>query len=283
MKIKTRFSKINTILTVLAIIAIVAIVFAFWRLFGSIGFKSYHNNASSTNTTTQIVEKEISDKNDFYEITATYPSDPRDTGKDMQTYVLYNVKQRQNDWKIGGQSYNDQQALEKKYPDMPKVKYTYDISYKSYNSPVRKTVSYVFDTYEFTGGAHGSSEISTFTFNDSGLVSIENILDLKNDNDIKLSRLLATQLLSKKDATDNDFVMNGLGLSYLKSDGKTVDLAKCGCDGFFFGSNFQKFYVTDSGITFLFDQYKVAPGAAGTMEATLDWATLKPYLLNPNF
>lgn len=274
--------KNQIILLVLLIIALGALTFSLWKVFKNPNKENVVPTATSTVATTStplnLEEKKVTDNNEFYEISAKYPVDSRDTAKDVETFVLYKVKEKQQDWKIGGEIYNEEKAITKLYPDRAKMVYIYDISYTAYES--RGTVSYVFTTYEFTGGAHGNSVVNTFTFNDEGKVEIEDILNLsENNNDIKLSRILAKEIeRSQGDMFIEDMMMDGLGLAYLKADGVTLDKEKCNCDGFFFGSNFQNFYLTDEGITFLFNQYQVAPGASGIVKATLDWETLKPYL-----
>lgn len=274
--------KNQIILLVLLIIALGALTFSLWKVFKNPNKENVVPTATSTVATTStplnVEEKKVTDNNEFYEISAKYPIDSRDTAKDVETFVLYKVKEKQQDWKIGGEIYNEEKAITKLYPDRAKMVYIYDISYTAYES--RGTVSYVFTTYEFTGGAHGNSVVNTFTFNDEGKVEIEDILNLsENNNDIKLSRILAKEIeRSQGDMFIEDMMMDGLGLAYLKADGVTLDKEKCNCDGFFFGSNFQNFYLTDEGITFLFNQYQVAPGASGIVKATLDWETLKPYL-----
>lgn len=274
--------KNQIILLVLLIIALGALTFSLWKVFKNPNKENVVPTATSTVATTStplnLEEKKVTDNNEFYEISAKYPIDSRDTAKDVETFVLYKVKEKQQDWKIGGEIYNEEKAITKLYPDRAKMVYIYDISYTAYES--RGTVSYVFTTYEFTGGAHGNSVVNTFTFNDEGKVEIEDILNLsENNNDIKLSRILAKEIeRSQGDMFIEDMMMDGLGLAYLKADGVTLDKEKCNCDGFFFGSNFQNFYLTDEGITFLFNQYQVAPGASGIVKATLDWETLKPYL-----
>jgi hypothetical protein len=226
-------------------------------------------------------EKKISDINDFYSITASYPKESLDTKKVMENFVMYKVKEKQEEWKLGGKAYKEEQKTVKDFPDRPKMQYQYMISYKKYTSSVYKTVSYVFTTYEFTGGANGNTTISTFTFNKDGKVEIDSVLSLAtSDNDIKLSRLLAdTAMINTQAGFDKTMLYDGLGLSYLKSDGKTLDKAKCHCDGFFFGSNFQNFIITDEGIRFIFSKYQIAPGSFGTPEVELSWKQLQGYIL----
>lgn len=274
------------IFVTLLVVAILAVVFAGIKIFNSKKTtQDVSASVSATSSSRTVEEKTISDKNNFYEITAKYPLDSLDKGGDIASFINTKIKEKQEEWKIGGQIWSDEQDLNKKYPDRPIMKYVYDISYKSYESKDHHTISYVFNIYEYTGGAHGNSIVFTYSFNENGKLDIDKILNIAdNNNDIALSRVLADNILkSSNDMYSKDMVMNGLGLAYLKDDGKTFDKVKCDCDGFFYGSNFQKFYITDQGITFMFNQYEVAPGAAGIVEVNLPWYILKSYLINPNF
>jgi len=231
--------------------------------------------------TTTSAENKIEDVTDFYKITAAYPIDPLDTNHAMEQFVTYQTQQRKEAWKIGGDAYNQEQQISKDFPDRPKMQYELSISYKKYFSKVYDITSYVFTTYEFTGGANGNITVATFAFNKDGRVMIDSILNFNDYNDIALSKLFATQILADPDPfTTKDMLYDGLGLSYLKADGKTLDTKKCNCDGFFFGSNFQNFVVKDDGLLFIFSKYQIAPGAAGTPEFMLSWTDMKPYLTN---
>ncbi|MEA4910820.1 hypothetical protein SDC9_21677 [bioreactor metagenome] len=274
----------QVILIVLLIIALAALTFSLWRIFRNPKTQNLIPVATTTTATNtesvSVEEKKITNNTDFYEINIKYPEDSRDKNKEIESFILASTERKKDDWKVGGEIYNDEKALTKLYPDRANTAYTYDITYQTYEAPSRGTISYVFNTYEFTGGAHGNSVVNTFTFNKDGKIAIDDILTLaENNNDIKLSRVLAEKIRqSQGDMVIEDMLMEGLGLAYLKADGKTLDKEKCNCDGFFFGSNFQNFYLTDEGITFLFNQYQVAPGAAGIVKVTLDWDSLNSYL-----
>lgn len=269
------------VLLILLIITLSALIFSFWKI---------SKNSNQVSTTTSIVsnsaksgfveEKTITDKNDFYEISVKYPVDSRDTKKEIETFISYLVENKQQEWEVGGEIYNEEKALSNLYPDRPEMVYSYDISYETFESPNKGAVSYVFTAYQFSGGAHGSTQINTFTFNNEGRVNIEDVLNIsENNNDIELSRILAAKIKKEQDEMFiEDMMMEGMGLAYLKADGVTLDKEKCNCDGFFYGSNLQNFYILDEGITFLFNQYQIAPGALGVIKTTLDWETLSPYL-----
>lgn len=226
-------------------------------------------------------EKKIEDVNDFYSIKAVYPNESLDKNNTMRDIVMQKINEKKEAWKIGGDLYTQEQKIAKDFPDRPKMQYQYDISYKKYESLLYGTVSYVFTTYEFTGGANGNIAIDTFTFNKEGKVDVESVLNLATDNnDIKLSRILADTAMADTQAGYNkDMLYEGLGLAYLKADGKTLDVAKCHCDGFFFGSNFQHFIIIDEGIGFVFSKYQIAPGVLGTPEVMLPWEVVQDYTL----
>jgi hypothetical protein len=223
-------------------------------------------------------EKKIEEKNDFYDISATYPVDSLDKENAVESFVTYKINEKKEEWKIGGKAYLEEKKVEKDFPDKSKAVYQYSMTYKKYVSKKVGTVSYVITTYEFTGGANGNTAINTFTFNKSGLLPVDTVLNFENSNDITLSRVLASTLIDKEgENASKEMVLDGLGLSYLKADGKTLDTVKCHCDGFFFPSNFQNFVVEDEGLRFLFNKYQVAPGSEGTPDILLNWGTLKPY------
>ena len=189
---------------------------------------------------TSVHEKKLADKNDFYDIEAVYPVEVKDKNSVIENFVLGKVEEKKEQWKIGGDAYNEEKKIEKDFPDRPKMQYQYSISYKKYESRKWGTVSYVFTTYEYTGGANGNATVNTFTFDNQGLVMIDTVLDFAiNNNDITLTKMLRDKLLMRDNAS-KDMINDGLGLSYLKADGKTFDQKKCNCDGFFFPSNFIK-------------------------------------------
>lgn len=226
----------------------------------------------------------IVDKNSFYNIEAAYSADPLDRDSKMKEYVEAVVAKRKDEWKIGGKIYNEEQKLAKEFakdfPDIERGGYEMNIDYTRVFSKKMNTVTYIYNNYEFTGGAHGSTEVATFTFNKDGIVMIDKMLNMSSNNDIAISKIIAKKLPAiLGEYTDTQMINDGLGLSNLKADGVTLDKAKCNCDGFFFGSNLQNFKVTDSGIVFIMGQYQVAPYVAGMPEVLLTWEDLKDYLI----
>jgi hypothetical protein len=229
--------------------------------------------------TTTPVDVTINDTNAFYKIKAVYPNEPKDTKNVMKDFVTNIVNKEKEDWKIGGEAYNSEKKVASDFPDRPLMQYELNIQYKKFTSTKFDTVSYVFQNYEFTGGAHGNTALTTFTFGVNGLTNIEDILDLSsNNNDIKLTKIVEKKLETILGQNLNqDMLDGGLGLSYLSKDG-TFDSVKCQCDGFLFPSNFQRFKITDEGIVFIFEQYQVAPYAVGQPEVLMSWKELEPFM-----
>lgn len=277
-----RLTKLFVILLIVTLLALALVVYKIYKpLNKNKSEVQAGNQVASTSEPLKVEKKTFTDQNDFYSITAEYPKDVRDKNNVIENWVKQNIQQIQNEWKIGGEVYNSEKQIDQDFPDRAKINYEYNVTYTTHETQNKKFVSYVLNTYQFTGGAHGMSVVNTFTFDKNGEIDIEEVLDLANGNGVKLTKLLAKKVLAQKSEVINETMLqDGLGISYLKSDGITIDKEKCHCDGFYMGSNFQKFYISDNGITFLFDPYQIAPYAAGIVEVTLSWEDLQPYLKN---
>jgi hypothetical protein len=176
-----------------------------------------------------VATKEINESNEFYTFSVRYPDDPRDTRHTMRELVEYRLAEKREEWKIGGQLHAGEVALSQLYPDRPLTQYQLDIDYTVSESKKFNTVSYVMTMYEFTGGAHGNTSVYTFSFGPQGYISIDSILTLeKNAHDLVLTKMIADRLPDLLGEYFNPDMMNdGLGLSYLASDGVTLDKSKC--------------------------------------------------------
>lgn len=248
-------------------------------------FKINKNNEldSSEDSNTEAFKEEIfNESNDFYTIKANYPIDTWDKSGEIRQVVNIWINNAREDWKIGGEIYNNQKALESKYSDMSKMQYELYIDYATATSQKLGTHSYILSKYEWTGGAHGMTSITTFNFNNNKRILIEDVLDL-NKYDISLTKMLKRYLVSSigKENLDENMMNRGLGLAFLDED-DNFDQAKCGCDGFLFAANFQNFVILDEGIKFIMDTYQVGAGALGNPEAIIPWEELRP-LLNKDF
>lgn len=224
----------------------------------------------------------LADSTSFYSISVEYPEENLDKEQIMKAFVLDSYNAKKEEWKAGGPVYEEERKITNAFPDRANVRYSYDMEFERFSADSLRVISYLFTTYEYTGGANANTRVNSYCFNGNNRrVVIEDILDFSGHRDIKLSRLLAERALSDTTLFFKDFVETGLGLSYLKPDGVTLDKNKCQCDGYFHGSNFQNFVVGNRGITFYFNKYAIAPGAAGITRITLSWEDLRPYLKDP--
>ena len=277
----------NLIIKIFLLIAI--ILLSIWAIFSI--ENNNHNKINSTqnnsNRNDDILNSNSStsfnESNDFYTIKAVYPTDPLDKNFAIKNTVEAWINRDREDWKIGGDTYNSEMELRKIYPDMSKPAYELNIQYKKEISQKYNTVTYLITKYEFTGGAHGNTSIATFTFNKDKQIQIEDILNFQNKNDIYLTKILKTHLISSigKENLQEDMMDNGLGLAFLDKNDNFIQ-AKCNCDGFLYPSNFQNFVVLDEGVKFIMNTYQVGAGALGNPEAIIPWSELKSYL-NSNF
>lgn len=249
-------------------------------LIGAFGYLYTHQSVLGSLGAPGVVR--VATSTAFYSIEAAYPEESRDTTGVMQEYVSGLVTARTHDWKEGGEVWQAEQDIQKDFPDRPAMQYQMTIAYRVARAPKLDIVSYVFEHYEFTGGAHGGTDLATFAFGPSGVLPLDALIDFERGNDIALSRLLAQKLVTQLGENSSpETIDEGLGLAYLRPDG-SFDQKKCGCDGFFFPSNFQHFYITDTGITFIMGQYQVAAYAYGMPEVAFTWEELEPFLKKAN-
>lgn len=242
------------IITIILILILSVLVYLFKDNKNIVIDKNISNEKIST--TTDVV---INDVNEFYEIHAIYPKEISDKNSVIEKKILEIVNRNKEEWKIGGDLYNELKTLKEEYSDYPDTKYELNISYNKYVSKTKGTVSYVFQSYKFTGGAHGNTALFTYTFNDKGFVNIDNFLNTGNRNGLYLTNIIKEKLtLSLGDLYNEEMLNNGLSEIY---------------------TNFDNFVVLDEGIKFIFEQYQVAPYAAGQPEVLLTWEELNKYLV----
>jgi hypothetical protein len=119
-----------------------------------------------------------------------------------------------------------------------------------------KLASYVFLSYQFTGGAHGISALHSLNFDkaDAGEIAFA---DLFADQAAALKRLsdLAVAALEKQlgEAADKDWIAKGAGPE---------------------AENFRIFALGEDGLHLLFDQYQVGAGYLGQQQVTIPYAEL---------
>ena len=125
-------------------------------------------------------------------------------------------------------------------------------------------LSLIFTTYQFTGGAHGSTVIQTYTFDlaNDRLIRLDDLFTNTNDALAIIAPLVEESLTTTLgDMLDADWLAQGSGTD---------------------PQNYQTFSLDANSITFYFQQYQVAPYAAGLQTVTIPLAQLSS-ILAPDF
>lgn len=109
------------------------------------------------------------------------------------------------------------------------------------------TISYIIDNYMYTGGAHGGTDRVVFNYDQSGKLLALNDVLAGPDSLNKLSQAARTYFY-KKLGTDEGTKSN--------IDTGTTPNAQ----------NFERFYITNSTVVFVFGQYAIGPYVIGIQE-----------------
>ncbi len=194
-----------------------------------------------------ITEKKIEEKGNQYKIRIYYP------------YTSYSVLNQEMEKFVQKQLQEFKQNM-KKYPLTPLQFYTLDISYQTYI--YKDYVTYVFEIFLDTGGAHPNTYIHSISYNRATdkIITIDtlnkqypnilNILSLESRKSLMKSKKL------KEVATEERKNMIDEGTA------PTLD-------------NFRNFAFTENGLTIFFENYQVAPYVYGSFEVTIPYSILK--------
>lgn len=229
-----------------------------------------------------IENKTLSYNSEFYNISAEYPVEQWDYSGDLKDFVDETVAYYRRDWSAGGMHYEDEMLDRELNPKRDQSKFEMNIRFEKFTSYERKIHSYLFYTYVFTGGANGMSTVTSFNFDENGLITPDVFFRMNDRKEILLTRLLAEKALTMPDVFNKQSVRKGLGLIYLKPDGLTADSTRFNRRIFQFKSNYETFIISDDGVHFYYDKYRLTPGAAGNPSIFLNWQQLTPFV-NKNF
>ena len=115
-------------------------------------------------------------------------------------------------------------------------------------------ISYIVSTYDFSGGAHGSSAELAFNFNRKSGEIIDEDDIFTEDSAVELSKLLSARLQS-------DFAEETYDSLFIK------DIEPNG-----------NFIVSEEGVTYIYGQYEIGPYYLGIIKLTLPWEELEGLL-----
>lgn len=143
-------------------------------------------------------------------------------------------------------------------------KYAMDIEYKKYSGD--KTISYVYQVYEDTGGAHPNTYYKTFTFDTVG-------------NQIELSALFKpnTRYLDRLSKISYDSLVKDLAKRFnAPLDEDQLDMVRMGTAPS--PESLQFFYIDGNNFVLIFPPYQVAAYAAGVSTVVIPLEDLKDIL-----
>ncbi len=168
-------------------------------LVACISYYSVHKNIQLTEMKDSIFSlflKNNSDtfkeSTDWYEVSIEYPKDNQKVRDEVfQMWEDFAKENQLKDFK------NYEEAKKALQLNAEGAKYVFNAKYKLVHSA--KTISYVYEVYTFTGGAHGATNIHPITFNEElQYLSAERILP--NDLLPKVSALCYDDIMKQKKA-----------------------------------------------------------------------------------
>ena len=115
-------------------------------------------------------------------------------------------------------------------------------------------ISYIVSTYDFSGGAHGSSAELAFNFNRKSGEIIDEDDIFTEGSAVELSKLLSAHLQS--DFAEGTY--NSLFIKDIEPNGN--------------------FIVSEEGVTYIYGQYEIGPYYLGIIKLTLPWEELEGLL-----
>lgn len=115
-------------------------------------------------------------------------------------------------------------------------------------------ISYIVSSYDFSGGAHGSSAELAFNFNRKSGEIIDEDDIFTEDSAVELSKLLSARLQS--DFAEETY--NSLFIKDIEPNGN--------------------FIVSEEGVTYIYGQYEIGPYYLGIIKLTLPWEELEGLL-----
>ncbi|MCM2271376.1 MAG: DUF3298 and DUF4163 domain-containing protein [candidate division Zixibacteria bacterium] len=138
-----------------------------------------------------------------------------------------------------------------------------DINYSSSTFPPH-ILCYKFDAYMFTGGAHGMTSVTTMMF------------DMDNNHLLTLSDLF----VPRSRFADTLSLLSRAELRNILGDMLNEEMLASGTEPN--EANFSRFMLAPRDLVIFFEQYAVAPYAAGVQVITIPLARLAP-ILKPEF
>ena len=250
-------------------------------VYANIEYKNYNKDSNfltyysykqlSANDIFTIEEKTDNENNKFFKADIKYPylkiKSNYNKKDDTQTKIIQNINSTISNTVTTAKDKieKDSEEYKKSYEaDSNKdntIKYQYEAIYNykiAYNKD--NILSIPLTMYEFTGGAHGLTNIKSFNY------------DLVKEKELKLEDLF------KANSNYKEVINNHIKEEISKQPENYFQ----GQDGFSSIKDNQDFYISDEGIVIYFSLYDIAPYSSGIPMFTITWDEIIDYLENPN-
>lgn len=138
--------------------------------------------------------------------------------------------------------------------------YSMTVKTETFASP--NAISYVVENYSYTGGAHGITDIVTFTYDRQGkLVTLASLLKDGSSLNALSSKARAYFYEKLADVSSKEAINAGTAPDE---------------------SNWQRFYFTQEGIVFVFGQYSIGPYVIGIQKFLVTYNEAQSFLSVPS-
>ena len=250
-------------------------------VYANIEYKNYNKDSNfltyysykqlSANDIFTIEEKTDNENNKFFKADIKYPylkiKSNYNKKDDTQTKIIQNINSTisntvttaKDKIEKGSEEYKKSYEADSNKDNTIKYQYEAIYNYKiAYNK--NNILSIPLTMYEFTGGAHGLTNIKSFNY------------DLATGKELKLEDLF------KSNSNYKEVINNHIK----KEISKQTENYFQGQDGFSSIKDNQDFYISDEGIVIYFSLYDIAPYSSGIPMFTITWDEIIDYLENPN-
>lgn len=123
-------------------------------------------------------------------------------------------------------------------------------------------LSYQFQSYSFTGGAHGNTKVANGVFDYKTMCQLC-VADLFASESVPdVSALLREELVRQYECQSMEELTKKR--LFFAPDSIAIN---------------ENFYVDDQGVTWMYDPYDIAPYSTGVVSVTLSWDSLLPYFI----
>jgi len=211
----------------------------------------------------------------YYKIDATYPNRTalfskwspaadEEARTTIETWLQKDIEEFKRNLRV-----NQISGPEKEMLDSTGRKYEYDATYKPFTSANAKLISYEYDIYIDTGGAHPNGYFKTFAFDKSGNeVKLADLFPPGSEYLQRLSDASLTQIKAQ--------LTQRLGLPAQAGEDATASIFTEGVAPR--AENFSNFVIDADTLVILFPPYQVAAYAAGTFEVRIPLSQLSDVL-----